>query len=313
MSISGTVCLSAIGLYGMLYTLQSKLIYHPRTYESYGLEERYNSQRAQFKKQTNREVEQFTYKTSFGLQSAWFVPPKDNSADWRLWCFYGGNGQLALDWLETLREYTEKSESANGFLLLDYPGYGLNSGSPDPATILESGQEAVISLNDSLQGRSFGNKVGIVGQSLGSAAALQHAAKINMYGDQKVDRLVLLCPFTSILDMSKLVVGRLPFIDMFLKHNFDNLLELDKLSSSEEPVHITIIHGTMDEIVPVRQGRMLAEHGKELGRRHPNIDVVYNELPTSGHNDISRVGAEELFFAMGENYREHHSKGDSEL
>jgi len=304
MSMSSTVCLGAIGFYGMLYSLQSKLIYHPRSYESHGLSEYYKNQKSQFKKQTKLALEQITFSTSSGEQLAWFIPPLDNNANWRLWCFYGGNGQLALDWLETLQAYSRQSKSVNGFLLLDYPGYGFSEGAPSPDTILESGQRAVAMLSEHWQGRSFSNKIGIVGQSLGSAAALQHAAWTNLQGDLKVDRLVLLCPFTSVLDMSKLVVGRLPFIDKFLNHNFDNRVEVKKLSSSKQPVHITIIHGTNDEIVPVEQGRALADYGKELGKGSQNIEVVYKELTGCGHNDITIVGSETLFFAMGENCSE---------
>ncbi len=54
---------------------------------------------------------------------------------------FGGNAALALDWLTLIRAFRRSFPASPAhFLLIDYPGYGQGSGSPSPATLLDTTQ-----------------------------------------------------------------------------------------------------------------------------------------------------------------------------
>ena len=113
-------------------------------------------------------------------------------------------------------------------------------------------------------------QIGILGHSLGAAAALQLAETIS------VERVVLLSPFTSVADMVKKMFGS--WLIPLLKHRFENRGPLMQLLKRDPPPSITIIHGTRDEVIPVEMGRELAA----LNSEH----IHYHELIHSYHNTI---------------------------
>jgi pimeloyl-ACP methyl ester carboxylesterase len=61
-------------------------------------------------------------------------------------------------------------------LLIDYPGYGISDGKPNPCSILESSEHALQSLLKKKSGAAGAARPCVLGHSLGGAAALQFAA-----------------------------------------------------------------------------------------------------------------------------------------
>ena len=259
---------------GMLVTLlvscQSKLIYFPRPYPQGTV--------TQWAKQFGGKPIDFT--TSQGKQRA-FLQGKLKSPR-NLWVVCVGNGSLALDWSDWLAAHAPRQDA---WLLVDYPGYGDCEGSPNPAHIRESLKTAV-----PLACHEVGwpeppdsNKLRFFGHSLGAAASLMAATEF------KIQRGVLLAPFTSTMDMSRKMTG-LP-VGFLVWHRFDNSARLAELAA-RGPGEVIILHGVNDEVIPVAMSRTLAEQQKGV--------VILREIPGGKHNTVQEEHADELAKALKE-------------
>lgn len=222
------------------------------------------------------------FQTSQGHQTAFYLPPATPVAKGRsnLWLLCGGNGSLALDWLELVSDFPDPTAS---FLLLDYPGYGRCQGRPSPRTIGESIDQSLLALAEHL-GRpptEITGNLKVLGHSLGAAAILLYAAR------HPAKQLVLVAPFTSLRDMAALLVG--PLLSRTLLDDFDNRARLREVLAQPVPVLITIIHGSHDKVVPVAMGRELAAFSPR---------IAYKEIDRGDHNYILLTNRAEIRQAM---------------
>ena len=213
-------------------------------------------------------------------QQAYYIPPRQPSIAGRLWLVFSGNASGALDWGSFVQACPDEHAA---FLLIDYPGYGANGGAPSPESIQTGTAEALgaLAAQLGLSPEALAPRCGVLGHSLGAAAALAWA------GAHPVARIVLVAPFTSMLDMARRTVGW-PLCQV-LVHRFDNRGSLDRVLAAGAPP-ITILHGTADQAIPVAMGR-------ELAARHPRA-VALVEVPGAGHNDILQVADQAIYTAM---------------
>jgi pimeloyl-ACP methyl ester carboxylesterase len=268
MKIAIILILLLTGLIFMLIRGQQGMIYYPRPYPP-GLT-------------LPPGTIPLEYRTSQGLQTCFYLPPaapKPNRRS-KIWLLLGGNASLALDWLSLVESYPDPGA---GFLLVDYPGYGRCQGRPSPAAILESttGALAALATEISLPVAEIQAELGVLGHSLGAAAALLYA------GRRPVGKLVLLSPFTSLKDMAARIVG--PLLSHTLLHDYDNRARLREVLARKSPVPVTIIHGNHDQIVPVAMGR-------ELAGLSPRIR--YQEIDRGDHNYLLVTNAADIHRAM---------------
>jgi pimeloyl-ACP methyl ester carboxylesterase len=241
--LRAVVALSLIFLavLSILYFRQHSMVYHPRSYdESYvyalpadGIEINYMVSGAKF--------------------SAFYLgrgksPPK------RIWLAFCGNGSLALDWTSILRDYPWNGDA---FLLIDYPGYGKNAGYATIASTRASTDAALKALSERLELRDEQMTLCAIGHSLGAAVALDFAAR------QKVERIVLISPFTTLREEAATMVGSL--ISRLLIESYDNRANLADAMKRNPNAQVAIFHGTHDEVIPVRMGR-------ELARGFPSVE-----------------------------------------
>lgn len=260
--------LGAVVSLGLLVSCQSNLIYMPRAYAP--------GVTSQWQKLYAGQPIDFT--TSQGSQRA-FLQGNLKSPR-KLWIVCGGNGSLALDWSDWLAAHAPKQDA---WLLVDFPGYGDCQGSPNPARIREN-LLACVPLACRQLGwpdRPDPNKMRFFGHSLGSAACLIAATEF------KIQRGVLIAPFTSTMDMTRVITG-LP-LGFLVWHRFDNSARLAELAASG-PGQVIILHGTRDEIIPVAMGRSLAA-------RQPAI-VNLREIPDGSHNTIHQLYADQVEAAL---------------
>jgi fermentation-respiration switch protein FrsA (DUF1100 family) len=113
------------------------------------------------------------------------------------------------------------------------------------------------------------------GTSLGGAVAADVATKRPATG------LILESTFTSGRDVARLLYPFLP-VGPFMHSRFSTI---DKIKSLRLP--LLIMHGSLDEILPISLGRRLfiaANEPKE-----------FYEISGAGHNDTFFVGGEEYF------------------
>jgi pimeloyl-ACP methyl ester carboxylesterase len=249
---------------------QSKLIYFPRPYSS--------GVTAQWSAATSGKT--IDFHTSQGRQRAFLQGNLKNPRN--LWIVCGGNGTVALDWSAWIESHAPREDA---WLLVDFPGYGDCEGEPNPARIRESLRAAVPLASGALgwPGHPDPQRLRFFGHSLGGAACLIAASEF------KIQRGVLLAPFTSTMDMARQMTG-LP-LGFLVTHRFDNDARLAELSN-RGPGNVIIIHGTGDEVIPVGMSRKLAAARKDV--------VRLVEIPGARHNTIQELNPEPLSGAIRE-------------
>lgn len=115
---------------------------------------------------------------------------------------------------------------------MQYPGYGASPGSPKQTTIVQN----ALALHDFVQARH--DRIVVVGRSLGSGVAMQVA------GQAKLDRLVLVTPFDSMADVAQSTFPFLPAKWLVLD-KFDSAAIAPRLNT---PTLVLI--AAQDEVIP---------------------------------------------------------------
>ena len=169
-------------------------------------------------------------------------------------------------------------EEGFSVLLLEYRGYGGSDGSPTEEGLYEDGRAG---YDFALSRAGSPDRVVIHGRSMGGAVAARIAA------EKEVGALILESAFTSLVDVGKAVY---PLIPSFLLTRLRGLYATqDAVRKVEAPV--LIVHGTEDEIVPVRMGLALLESASE--------PKEWYGIEGAGHNDTFYMGGEEYFQRIG--------------
>ena len=184
-----------------------------------------------------------------------------------LWIVLGGNASLALDWLPLLLKLQSQE---TGFLLIDYPGYGQNDGTPTQAHNQQAALLAYTALITQLPGPQ--PKRYILAHSLGTGVAAAISAKFDP------SAVILLSPFTSMYAMAQKLIGK-PWawlLQKFLWDKYPTADYLAKLKKTHPHIKVHILHGSHDNIVPVSMSR-------ELFKQHPKW-IHYQEIAHHGHD-----------------------------
>lgn len=266
--ISIAILTPIAGFLALLTGCQSKLIYFPRPYGADHV--------ARWDAEPGTTV--VNHATADGKQQAYLLSPTPRPE--RLWLVCGGNGTLALEWSDWLRE---NGPPQDAWLLVDIPGYGACQGSPRPATIRRTLKAVVPAGMEVLKWSlpADHGKLRFFGHSLGSAVSLMAAEEFDLH------RGVLLTPFTSSMDMTEAMFG----VDLgfLVWHRFDNRARLTKLSKHDDAA-VFILHGDDDEAIPVAMSRDLAKEFPDL--------VRYTEIPGGRHNTLQDIAAGKIRASM---------------
>ncbi len=162
-----------------------------------------------------------------------------------------------------------------GVLAVEYPGYGVASGSPSEMALVSAGREALVYARETLHvapGRLI-----LQGQSLGSGVASQLAAR------GYAAKLVLISPFTSVTELASRMVPLLP-ARWLVRDRFETRATAQAVS-----IPVLIVHGDCDEIVPFSMG-------EDLARAFPKARLV--RVAGAHHNDLWIEHARELTEAI---------------
>jgi uncharacterized protein len=265
--IGATILLAILILAAIVILFQRRFFYFPRKYSA-----------GEIEAAEKQGAIVLGYGTSQGRQTAFLygTPPSGTLLS-RLWIVFGGNAMTALDWIELLRECQLE---AGGFLLVDYPGYGLCAGNPGADSILENAIGAYQALIESKRWIIRRPRLGVLGWSMGAAAGLQFAEKF------PVQDLVLIAPFTTMEDMVKRFIGIR--LGMLLLDRFDNFEALRSVCAQTPPPTVTIVHGERDSLIPVSMGRSLAQTLAD--------PIEFYSIPGASHNTVF-WDARELIYA----------------
>lgn len=261
LGLATALALGGGALLALLFLMQERLAFHPSpvvefTPAALGL-----------------EFQERRMEASDGTALAgWWVPAGPRAPS--LLFLHGNAGNISHR-LEHLRRLHQAGLSVH---IVDYRGYGLSQGHPSEEGIFLDARAAWEDLTGDL-GRDPATVL-IYGESIGSAPALRLAVELGS-GPGSPAGLVLEGAFTSALEMARRSFPFLP-VSWILRLRMDNLGAVRRL---DRPV--LFIHGSRDEIVPVRMGRRLFEAAS-----HPGKELL--EVPGAGHNSVWMGGGEQV-------------------
>lgn len=206
-----------------------------------------------------------------------FLPPETGeNVDIHLWVLYSGRTGNGIRWFKHLAPLGLKN---NGYLAMDYPGYGKMPGCPSMANIQAATKTALTQVGG-IYGRKMGDNtwwtaegrsISVAGYSIGAAVALEFA-KYN-----PVRRVVLLAPFTNVKEVIKIHHGGWAAM-FFRKSMIDNVAAMKQVLAKPQPPEIIIIHDPQDTYIP-------NEMVEELHRIDPeNIRII--QVPEAGHDHL---------------------------
>jgi pimeloyl-ACP methyl ester carboxylesterase len=250
-----------------LYVLQDRMLFLPRSYP--------------VAESPPQDWQAVPYDTAAGAQVAWWWPPvaapTATGAAYRVWIVLNGNASVAWDWEDLL---TRTRNPADGFLLVDWPGFGRSQGTPSRQSIQDSIDGALAAL-----ARQHGvtpTRLGVLGHSMGCAPALEFSAR------QRTEAVILAAPYTSLLDMACRRIGW-PHC-LVLKHRWDNRSALAATLARPDAPRVLIAHGTADPTIPISMS-------EELAAAHPGR-VTFLRMQGAGHNFIFAFEPEKLAAAF---------------
>ena len=216
------------------------------------------------------------FSTSDGVRlNGWFVPGKSEMT--LLW-FHGNAGNIShrLDNILLLH----RRLGVNVFIF-DYRGYGRSEGRASERGIYldaEAAIEYVVSRGDVNPEK----QLLLFGRSLGASVAVEMATRY------QARALILESPFTSIRAMAKSAYPYLPvgILTSLIQARYDSLSKIGNVRTS-----LMVLHGDIDEIVPIELGRELFDAANEPKR--------FYAIEGAGHNDTYLIGGHDYFEALG--------------
>ena len=171
--------------------------------------------------------------------------------------YFGGNA----DDVPKILPYFEQSFPNHALFMMHYRGYSGSTGEPTETVLHNDAKK----LYDLVQSRH--SDITVVGRSLGSGVAVRLAAT------QRINKLVLVTPFDSILNLAK---AKFPLIPISL------ILE-ERYESNKYAAHVkaptVIMAADHDQVIPL-------ENTKALFSLFPPGRASLNILPNTNHDNI---------------------------
>jgi pimeloyl-ACP methyl ester carboxylesterase len=188
--------------------------------------------------------------------------------------FFHGNGEN----LETMRMagiFDDLARLRVAWIAVDYPGYGRSSGAASEAGLMAAADAAVAWLRE----RHPDRPVVLCGWSLGAATALGTAAR----HPDHVRGLIALSPWTSLADVARVHFPGF-MVQAMVREKYDSLSAAKKIR-----VPALVIHGDLDNLIPVGHGKQVAAALAGPARWVP--------VSFAGHNDL--LARDEVWKEMG--------------
>ena len=190
--------------------------------------------------------------------------------------FFHGNAELAQEYEDIAMIYNQYKCN---FIVVDYRGYGLSSGTPTKDNLLIDATKTFAYVKSHLESLSFKGRTVVMGRSLGSASAWEIASK----SCNSIDGCIIESGFATEYDLLDLMGVSPESIDFLLEDGFGNL---GKIKKYEKP--LLVIHADLDHIIPLKQGQLA--HDSALSE-NKKIFIVEN----ADHNNIIYKIKEEYF------------------
>lgn len=204
-------------------------------------------------------VERGWLATDEGDVEVWYIPGRGVSAEspGGAVMFFHGNGET-IDFLpDSLAPYRALNF---GVMLVEYRGYGRSAGTPSQSKLTAD----AVAAYDLLIARAEVDprRVILHGRSIGAAVACQVAA------EREAAALILQSPFSSFRSMAQ----RYAVPGFLVSDPFDSASVLEEYDGPS-----LIMHGSDDTMIPIAQGRALAECSTQC---------TFVAFDDAGHNDF---------------------------
>lgn len=249
-----TALLVYIAFVLFMFQNQRKIMYQPILEKSF------------IQNSNNKNIQIINVKTDDGVDlEGWYVPPE--RVDDKIIVFFHGNGQ---NMWSSYSGVSRLLEHGYGLLMVEYRGYAGHDGEFTEQGVYKDSRAFINWLLHSQKIET--SKIILYGESLGSAAAVQMASE---YGG---NALVLLAPFSSILEIAS---RQYPFIPVkyLLKDRYMNIDKIDAINNTP----LLILHGKKDQTIPLSSAKRLFEQAKE-----PKKFITF---PQANHSNLYDFGA----------------------
>ena len=193
----------------------------------------------------------------------WYVPAKPGHP---VVIYFHGNGDSLAGLAFHFRAITSEG---TGLVALSYRGYAGSSGRPSEQGLLWDAAAAYAFAT----ARYSTDRIVLWGFSLGSGVAVALAA------EQRVGKLILEAPFTSIADLAASLLRIFP-VRWLIKDPFRSDERIARVTAP-----LLIMHGVRDFTIPI-------SHGEQLFAL-ANQPKQFVRFPEAGHNDLGNYGAVE--------------------
>ena len=203
-------------------------------------------------------------------------PAESNSP---LIIFFHGNGEIAAEYDEIAEFYHQIGVT---FLVWDYRGYGLSTGTPTVGNLLKDAAALFERTPDICRTNKLDPKrTYIMGRSLGSASAIEVAVR----SSKGLMGIIIESGFSDTFSL----LSRLGVRIKSINEDSDGFGNLTKIMKVEIP--LLVIHGEADVLIPPHNGRELFEG---CGTQQKRLVLI----PGGGHNDLMFVGLKTYFDAL---------------
>jgi fermentation-respiration switch protein FrsA (DUF1100 family) len=215
--------------------------------------------------------EDVTFETADGLRlEGWFVPAATGHSRATVLVLNGNGGNRVA----RVPLVAQLSRAGLSVLLVDYRGYGGNSGHPSERGLVADARaaRAYLATRDDVDPE----RLVYFGESLGAAVAVA----VQLAVEQPPMALVLRSPFVSLAEMGRIHYPFLP-VGLLLR---DRYASIEQVAGLRCPV--LVVAGAGDEIVPWRQSRRLAAEIPE-----PKRFVL---IPGADHNSLELLAGQRM-------------------
>lgn len=185
--------------------------------------------------------------------------------------FFHGNGEIVGDYDEMGPLYNQLDIN---FMAADYRGYGRSTGRPTVTSMMRDCHLIFDFTTKWMQDNGFSGPLILMGRSLGSASALELAARYK----SEIDGLIVESGFAYAGPLLTLLGVNLRAMGFKEEAGFGNV---DKISQFPRPT--LIIHAEMDHIIPFSDGQALYDASRAEDKRLLRI-------PGANHNNIFMLG-----------------------
>ncbi|MFX1346790.1 MAG: alpha/beta hydrolase [Promethearchaeota archaeon] len=179
---------------------------------------------------------------------------------------FHGNGEVAADY-QGAREFFYRC--GVNLAVVDYRGYGFSSGEPFYTSLIIDALPIYNAFYTWIIKNRLKNSIFILGRSLGSICA----SEIGSHNPESLRGVIFESGFASIHGMMTRLSGQEIEPEFFNEYSNDV-----RIRKFKKPV--LVIHGTMDQIIPYQQGKLIFENVP------PETDKKLVLIKGAGHNTI---------------------------